>query len=139
MKGPLIEETQEKAKINVTPIIDVALVLVIILLITAPMIAVSDMPIELPQAKTRSVNSDARINITLGVDGSVAVDETTVSRSALGQIVAERVAEEDDLMIVMRADSGVEYDAVEDLMKMMRSAGAKRLAIATRQHGPGEK
>jgi len=138
MKRRMFEETQAKAKINVTPIIDVALVLVIILLITAPMIAVSDMPIELPHAKTRSVNSDARINITLGIDGSVAVDETTVGRSALGQIVAERVAEKTDLMVVVRADAGVAYDDVEDLMKMMRSAGAKRLAIATRQHGAGE-
>jgi biopolymer transport protein TolR len=138
MKKPLVEQMPIAARINVTPIIDVALVLVIILLITAPMIAVSDMPIALPSAKTRSTSSDARINVTLGLSGEVAVDEETINPAALRYIIANRIESDgEDIIIVVRADEGVPYANVEVLLREARAAGARRLAIATRQRQPG--
>ena len=136
MQKPLVELVPTVARINVTPIIDVALVLVIILLITAPMIAVTNMEISLPAAKTRSVDSDARVNVTLGLNGRLAVDERDVTRPELVSIIANRIAEDGErLLVVIRADEGVSYDAVQELLKDSRTAGAKRLAIATRQPG----
>jgi len=136
MKKPLVEQAPIAARINVTPIIDVALVLVIVLLITAPMIAVSDMQIALPSAKTRSTSSDARINITLGLSGEVAVDEESINPASLGFIIANRIASDgEDVIVIVRADEGVPYDNVEVLLREARAAGAKRLAIATRQPG----
>ena len=124
------------ARINVTPIIDVALVLVIILLITAPMIAVSDMDVALPHAKTRSIPDDARINVTVGLDGSLALDERDITVAQLSGMIARRIEEDgDDLMVVVRADEGVPYDIVETVLKAARVSGALRLAIATRQYG----
>ena len=138
MRKPLVEQAPIVARINVTPIIDVALVLVIILLITAPMIAVTDMQIQLPAAKTRSVESDARVNVTLGLDGTIAVDDKDVSRSQMFGMIARRIdTDGTGLLIVVRADEGVSYAAVQDLLKDARNAGALRMAIATRQ--PGEK
>lgn len=135
MKKPLVDMAPTVARINVTSIIDVALVLVIILLVTAPMISVTDMEIALPAAKTRSTSSDARVNVTLGINGEVAVDDEIIDRANLTFIIAERVASGDeDMIVVVRADEGVPYDAVELLLKQSRAAGAKRLAIATRQH-----
>lgn len=126
------------ARINVTPIIDVALVLVIILLITAPMIAVSDMDVSLPHAKTRSVESDARVNVTLGRDGELAVDDVDIAEGQLAAMISGRLAEDgDDLIVVVRADEGVPYDAVERVLKVSRAAGATRLGIATRQAEKG--
>ena len=52
-------------KVNVTPIIDVALVLVIILLVTAPMLSVADLPVDLPQARTREAEDERNVSITL--------------------------------------------------------------------------
>lgn len=136
MRKPLVELAPTVARINVTPIIDVALVLVIVLLITAPMIAVSDMQIQLPAAKTRSVESDARVNITLGLDGTIAVDDKDVSRSQMFAMLADRIDTEGTrLLVVVRADEGVSYQSVEELLKDARDAGARRLAIATRQPG----
>ena len=136
MRKQLIELAPTVSRINVTPIIDVALVLVIILLITAPMIAVSNMKIELPAAQTRSVESDARINITLGLEGDLAVDDRDVTRGELFSMIAERIESDGTrLMVVVRADEGVAYDAVQELLKDARRAGALRLAIATRQPG----
>lgn len=140
MKRSIIDPAPTVARINVTPIIDVALVLVIILLITAPMIAVSDMEVALPHAKTRSIDSDARINVTLSRDGALVVDETDVTESRLGAMIAGRLESGGDgLVVVVRADEGVPYDAVERILKTARRAGASRLAIATRQSRGGER
>jgi biopolymer transport protein TolR len=133
-KRTLIDPAPQVARINVTPIIDVALVLVIVLLITAPMIAVTDMDVSLPHAKTRSVESDARVNVTLGRAGELALDDIDIVDAQLAGMIAERLHQDgDDLIVVVRADEGVPYDAVEHVLKTARAAGAKRLGIATQQ------
>jgi biopolymer transport protein TolR len=135
----VIDQAPQVARINVTPIIDVALVLVIVLLITAPMIAVTDMDVALPHAKTRSIEDDARVNVTLGRSGEMAVDDRDIAPAELPGMIAKRIAEDgDDLIVVVRADEGVTYDDVERILKTARGAGARRLAIATRQSGKGK-
>ncbi|HZE19266.1 MAG TPA: biopolymer transporter ExbD, partial [Candidatus Angelobacter sp.] len=62
-------------KVNVTPIIDVALVLVIILLVTAPLLSVADLPVDLPQARTREAEDERNVSITLSSTGRLAVDD----------------------------------------------------------------
>jgi len=122
-------------RINVTPIIDVALVLVIILLVTAPLLSVADVPVDLPQATTREAEDERNISITLGVHGELAIDETLVSSHSLTAALRARLAEtgNQDVLVVVRADSGAPYSSVRDLLEQARAAGAKRLAIATRQ------
>lgn len=126
-------------KINVTPIIDVALVLVIILLVTAPLMSASNLPVNLPQAHTREAEDQRNLSITLGSDGRLAVDDHDVARSQLVAVIAARLAESgnSDLLVVVRADSGTTYASVRDLLDAARKAGAKRLAIATRQKVEG--
>jgi biopolymer transport protein TolR len=139
-KRTVIDPAPTVARINVTPIIDVALVLVIVLLITAPMIAVSDMDVALPHAKTRSIESDARVNVTLGRAGELAVDDVDIVERQLAGMISERLAQDgDDLIVVVRADEGVSYDAVERILKTARGAGAVRLGIATQQANRGKR
>ena len=122
-------------RINVTPIIDVALVLVIILLVTAPMLSVADLPVNLPQAHTREAEDERNVSVTLSAGGHVAVDDEVVDRSRLRSRLAERLSQpgNEGVLVVVRADSGAPYSAVRDLLSDARAAGAKRLAIATRQ------
>ncbi|HTK68276.1 MAG TPA: biopolymer transporter ExbD, partial [Candidatus Eisenbacteria bacterium] len=61
-------------KVNVVPIIDVSLVLVIILLVTAPLMSVADLPVDLPQARSRDSEDERNISITLSSTGALAVD-----------------------------------------------------------------
>src|SRR5437867_9089153 len=70
-------------KVNVTPIIDVALVLVIILLVTAPLMSVADLKVDLPMAHTREAEDERNLSITLGAHGELAVDEERVTPSTL--------------------------------------------------------
>jgi biopolymer transport protein TolR len=123
-------------KVNVTPIIDVALVLVIILLVTAPMMAVADLPVNLPEARTREAEDERNVSITVATDGELAVDEHTITSAELRSVLQSRLAEpgNDGVLVVVRADSGVPFSTVRHTLDDARAAGAKRLAIATRQH-----
>ena len=137
MRPPLVQGDTPLTRINVTPIIDVALVLVIILLITAPMIAASNMEIDLPEARTRSIEDEVRLSVTIGKDGQIAVDEDLVGRKALGDVLRQRIdkAKSDNILVVVRADAEAPYTLVHDILNDVRSAGAGRIAIATRQRG----
>ena len=121
-------------KVNVTPIIDVALVLVIILLVTAPLISVADLPVNLPQAHTREAEDQKNVSITLGSGGELAVDDRIVAESELGSALSARLADlGSNVLVVVRADADAPSGRVRALLDLARGAGAKRLAIATRQ------
>ncbi|MGD8415125.1 MAG: biopolymer transporter ExbD [Candidatus Latescibacterota bacterium] len=139
MKPPLVETKQVFARINVTPIIDVALVLVIILLITAPMITALNMDIDLPQAKTRSVEDEVRLSITLSRDGELAVDDELVAPDRLLPVLLEKISESSkkNILVVVRADASITHGTVKQVINDARTAGAKRIAVATRQRGNG--
>jgi biopolymer transport protein ExbD len=118
-----------------TPLIDVALVLVIILLVTAPLMSVADLPVNLPQARSREAEDERNVSITVSSDGRLAIDEQVVTRDLLAYTLAQKLDEpgNKDVLVVVRADSQIPYDRVRDLLEQARAAGAKRLAIATRQ------
>jgi biopolymer transport protein ExbD len=122
-------------KVNVTPIIDVALVLVIILLVTAPMMSVADLPVDLPTAHTREAEDERNLSITMAADGQLALDETPLAEAQLPGALAAKLAEKgnQDVLVVIRADTSAPYEQVGALMETARRAGAKRVAIATRQ------
>ena len=122
-------------KVNVTPIIDVALVLVIILLVTAPMMSVSDLPVNLPQARTREAEDQRNVCVTISASGEMAVDDKTVKAGGLEPALALRLAEpgNHEVLVVVRADKQVPFATIRHALGEARAAGARRLAIATRQ------
>lgn len=126
-----------RAVINVTPIIDVALTLVIILLITAPMLALSDLEVELPAAVTRGTEEDVKINVTLSRTGELAVNELVVGRGSFGRTLSGLLSRpgNKDVLVVLRADAEVPYATIRSVLGEAREAGARRMAIATRQRG----
>jgi biopolymer transport protein ExbD len=127
-------------RINVTPIIDVALVLVIILLVTAPMLTVADLEVDLPAAHSRDVEDQGFISITLSTTGEIAIDDLVLSgvdqiRPALMARIAEQ--ESDKAMVVVRADASLPHALVRRVLEEARLGGATQLGIATRQKGGG--
>jgi biopolymer transport protein TolR len=123
------------SKVNVTPIIDVALVLVIILMITAPMIAVSDVDVKLPEAQTRNLEGHDRISVTLGPNGELAVDDRNLTMAALKEEIAARLVDHPAAIVVIRADRSVAYASVRKIADAARAAGASRIAVGTQQRG----
>ena len=126
-------------KFNVTPIIDVALVLVIILLVTAPMLPASDLSVNLPSARTREAEDERNVSITLSANGDIALDHRPLGRGQLRSALAERLEAPGNrgVLVVLRADTAAPYWKVRGVLSEARAAGAKRLAIATRQHVEG--
>jgi biopolymer transport protein TolR len=127
-------------KINVTPIIDVALVLVIILLVTAPMMSVADLQVDLPSARTREAEDERNVSVTVATDGSMAVDNEIVNMETLGPTLARRLSERgnQEVLVIVRADTSTPYSNVRQVLDRARIAGATRLAIATRQKTEGK-
>jgi biopolymer transport protein TolR len=122
-------------RVNVTPVIDVALVLVIILLVTAPMMSVTDRSVNLPVARTREAEDQRNVSITLTGDGHVALDKADIPPTELRDRLAAQLAEpgNDGVLVVVRADTVVPFQVVRQTLQDVRAAGAKRVAIATRQ------
>lgn len=140
MRPPLMQTAPLLTRINVTPIIDVALTLVIILLITAPMISAAKLEVVLPPAGTRDAEDAGFVSITVSRAGEIAVDEqlvpgtaalATVLRARLdGRAGAERY-------VVVRADAGVRHGLVREVLDAAKEGGASRLGMATRQKTGG--
>jgi len=132
--------TEPITRINVTPIIDVALVLVIILLVTAPMLSQADLPVDLPQARTREADNERNVSITYSSAGELALDDKRVPADLFRGALRAKLAEpgNENVLVVVRADSGVPYGAVRELLDEARTAGAHRVAIATRQRVEAE-
>lgn len=133
MMRRLVEPAPVENRINVTPIIDVALVLVIILMITGPMLAVAELGLVLPEARTVSFADEDRINVSLDKDGRLAIGEKIVARDALvPELSAElsRRANENPVVVV-RADAGIPYGVVRELLDEATAAGSGRVAFAT--------
>jgi len=123
-------------KVNVVPIIDVSLVLVTILLVTAPMLSIADLPVDLPKAHTREAEDERNVSITRAIDGEVAVDRERVPRERLVETLRAALARPGNagVLVVIRADAGVPYGEIRSLLGDARAAGAQRLAVATRQN-----
>jgi biopolymer transport protein ExbD len=137
MREPLSSGGPLMVRINVTPIIDVALVLVIILLLTAPMLSMTDIDVKLPAAHTRGAEDHDRISVTLSTRGELALDDQRLPLSQLASALSLRLQKvsEDAPLVVVRADAGSTHGMVRDVMEQIKRSGAKRVAVATTQKG----
>ena len=121
------------AEINVTPMVDVMLVLLIIFMVSAPLLTVG-VPLDLPQTQAKSLEQD-KTPLQLSVDtrGKVFINDTEV---AIADLIPKLKAITDarggtDERIYMRADKKADYGTVARVMGQLSGAGFKRLALVT--------
>src|SRR5271170_3425670 len=96
--GPIVD-------INITPLVDVCLVLVIIFMVTAPMMSDPAIKVDLPRAHTREGEEKDKITLTLGKAGDYALDyEKFCDVKLLEEKLKEKLAESDSKMVILRAD-----------------------------------
>jgi biopolymer transport protein ExbD len=119
------DEFEETHEINVTPFIDVILVLLIIF-----MIATVDIPVELPSTTAqRQERPDKPIFLTIKADRSLAIGEDPISREALPQALNAAAKGNHDERIFLRADKTVAYGDIMQVMNDMRNAGYLKIAL----------
>ncbi len=127
MSGPI-------EKIEITPLIGVALILVIVFMATSPLIMVPlNMEIDLPKARTVEAKAESNITITISKDNTLALNESEIQLSTLPLALSELIKEHPDRLVVIRADKSVSHQQVLDLLSISKRAGATRLAVATLQ------
>jgi biopolymer transport protein TolR len=121
------------AEINVTPMVDVMLVLLIIFMVSAPLLTVG-VPLDLPQTQAKSLEQDKTpLQLSVDVKGRVFINDTEV---AIPDLVTKLKAITDarggtDERIFMRADKKADYGTVAKVMGLLSGAGFKRLALVT--------
>jgi biopolymer transport protein TolR len=123
---------QPIAEINVTPFIDVMLVLLIIFMVAAPLL-VSGVPVDLPDSRAKSLPQDnTPIQISLTKDGAIYVDKSPIVRTDLPvKLAAIRTARSDDARVYVRADSSIPYGQVMSAVGEISAAGFKKVALVT--------
>lgn len=119
--------------INITPIIDITLVLLIVMLVAAPVLNIPNMEVTLPEAFTAETK-EKNISVSLGTDLRVAIDEDIVAVGDLPRRLDDKLKKKSNPMVIIRADKDVDYEDVENLMEVIKTkTRAKKIAIATRQ------
>ena len=121
------------AEINVTPMVDVMLVLLIIFMVSAPLLTVG-VPLDLPQTQAKSLEQDKTpLQLSVDIKGKIFINDTEVSMAdlipKLKAITEARGGMEE--RIFMRADKKADYGTVAKVMGQLSGAGFKRLALVT--------
>jgi biopolymer transport protein TolR len=122
------------AEINVTPMVDVMLVLLIIFMVTAPLL-VAGVPVDLPDSKAGALDQEQKpVQISLDPAGALFIDEQPVPIEELGQRLAGIAAssrEEGGPRIFLRADRALDYGRVMRVMGEINHAGLRRVALVS--------
>jgi biopolymer transport protein ExbD len=141
MTGRLDEDGDDLAEtheINVTPFIDVMLVLLIIFMVAAPLSNVS-VPVDLPESNAvAQPRQETPVSVTLSADLVVSLGEKAVDRDRIGPALDAATGGDRDERIFLRADSAVAYGDVMDLMNLLRSAGYLKVALVGVEEGTGK-
>ena len=122
------------AEINVTPMVDVMLVLLIIFMVTAPLL-VSGVPIDLPESRAGALDQNAKpVQVAIDADGKITIDDAPVSDSALPAKLASIAAQPqppEGRRVYLRADKALDYGRVMRVMGEMNRAGLNRVALVS--------
>ena len=130
------------AEINVTPLVDVMLVLLIIFMVTAPLLT-AGVPVNLPDSRAKALDQDQKpVQLSLDAAGKLYVDDEEITEAALPQRleqIATRPAGAEPPQIFLRADRGLDYGRVMRVMGELNRAGLNRVSLLTVDGGSAAK
>lgn len=131
------EETDEISEINITPFIDIMLVLLIVFMIAAPLATVT-VPLELP-VSTAQAQPDPQEPIFLSLQGDLklSIGDRQISREALGAELERASKGDRQARILLRADRNVAYGELMGVMDAMRKAGYLKVGLVTEDGAAG--
>ncbi|MAQ84213.1 protein TolR [Psychromarinibacter halotolerans] len=125
------------SEINITPFVDVMLVLLIIFMVSAPLLTVG-VPIELPEtaAEALPVDQEEPLTVTIDAEGTIMIQTTAIARDELIGRLRAIAAERTSNKIFLRADGNIPYARVAELMGALNAGGFKNIGLVTDTGGP---
>ena len=128
---------QPMSEINVTPFVDVMLVLLIIFMVAAPLMVVG-VPVQLPETAANSLPSDEEepLTVTIMSDGTVMIQTTEVPRDTLIARLRAIATERESTRVFLRADGAVPYRDVMQVMGALNRGGFGNIGLVTEAGGP---
>lgn len=126
---------QPLADINVTPFVDVMLVLLVIFMVTAPMFS-QGLPVNLPEAKARPMVHDQPLVVSISRERQIFVGDRQVALENLGGQITRESPGSTTPEILLKSDRDVPYGLVVQVMSILKDAGVEKLGIVTAPHAP---
>ncbi|ADE11627.1 ExbD/TolR family protein [Sideroxydans lithotrophicus] len=129
--GNSSQDDSMMSEINVTPLVDVMLVLLVVFIITAPLLAPQALKVNLP--RTESVAHDDRVQkLSLAIDarGDVSLESAHLSDAGLAELLKQRAADP-QFQLQIQADQAVNYGRVAQIMAIAQKAGVGKLSFLT--------
>jgi biopolymer transport protein TolR len=120
------------AEINVTPFVDVMLVLLIVFMVAAPLLTVG-IPVDLPQTQGEALGNEAEpLSVTIGADGKIQVQEADVALDDLLGKIEAIVQIDPEKRIILRANRNADYGTVAQVLDRIKKAGSRHVALETK-------
>jgi biopolymer transport protein TolR len=124
------------AEINITPFVDVVLVLLVIFLITAPMM-LGGIDVRVPKTETRTSKPEERVVLTVTRDRGLFLENQPISLDRLSKVLGGMVQRNAKAAVFLKADEAVAYGTVMKVMDVIKKAGVDRVGMVTEPVGPG--
>ncbi|MCB9994520.1 MAG: protein TolR [Hyphomicrobiaceae bacterium] len=122
---------QPMSDINVTPLVDVMLVLLIVFMVAAPLLTVG-VPIDLPETQARSLNTESKpITISVDAEGKVYIGDQLIDPATLIDQVTAQAENGTDERIYVRGDASADYGTVMQVMGLLSGAGYTQIGLIT--------
>lgn len=141
LKTPLLRRRQlgtSLSEINVTPFVDVMLVLLVIFMVTAPMMQ-TGIGIRLPQAETESAPSEEGLTLTITEDKYIHMEDSVINQFLLEQKLKEYFYEKEKKIVFIRGDENLPYGFIMRIMDISKKAGIEQIGLITRPLEPEKK
>ena len=130
-RGRRSKRRRPLAEINVTPFVDVMLVLLIVFMVTAPLLT-AGVPVDLPKTRAQPLGQDREpLSVTIKKDGHIYLQNTPVGESELVSKLTAIAQNGYDQRIFVRGDTAVQYGRVMEVMGMLSSAGFTHIGLVT--------
>jgi biopolymer transport protein TolR len=125
------------AEINITPMVDVMLVLLIIFMVAAPLLTVG-VPVELPETAANALPTEQEepLTVTLAADGRILIQGNEEPQDALIAKLRAIAAERDSNKVFLRADGSIAYARVMEVMGALNAGGFNNIGLVTDPGGP---
>ena len=130
--------TPMMGEINVTPLVDVVLVLLLVFMVTAPMMS-RGIDVSLPQANQPQIAPEDRLTVFVNAKGTIFLGDKAVNIVLLEEEVRGRIAGRTEKVVYLRADEGLLYGKVIEVVDKLKRAGVERIGFAYVLPGEGKR